>query len=72
MRQVLIELVTSKKFLAVVTAGVVYLGGRFGLNIDPSTLDHIYAALLVYAGAQGLADVGKSAAQINAKSGGAS
>ncbi len=66
MRQVLLDLLTSKKFLAALTAIVVYLAGHFGLHADPVVLDHIWQALLVYVGAQGIADVGKSAAQINA------
>lgn len=67
MRQILIELVSSKKFLAVVTATIVYGGGRLGLQIDEQLLDHVYWALLAYVGAQGAADIGKSAAQIKAR-----
>lgn len=66
MKSTLLELVTSKKFLAAITAIVVYVAGRFGLALDPAALDHIFAALLVYVGAQGVADAGKSAAQIKA------
>jgi hypothetical protein len=63
---VLKELLTSKKFLAMLTAIIVYAAGRFGFDVDPSALDRIVAALLVYVGAQGVADAGKSAAQIKA------
>lgn len=66
MKSTLLELVTSKKFLAAVTAIAVYVAGRFGFEIDQAALDHIFAALLVYVGAQGVADAGKSAAQIRA------
>ena len=66
MRQTLIDLFTSKKFLAALTAVIVYVAGRFGFNVDPSTLDHIFAALMIYVGAQGVADHGKSAAEVNA------
>ena len=66
MRQTLLDLLTSKKFLAALTAVIVYVAGRFGFNVDTSTLDHIFAALLVYVGAQGAADVGKSAALVRA------
>jgi hypothetical protein len=65
MKAVLYEMLTSKKFLTAVGAGIVWVAGRWGLNIDPSTLDHIFAALLVYVGAQGVADNGKSAALIS-------
>lgn len=66
MKQTLIDLFTSKKFLAALTAVVVYVAGRFGFNVDPGTLDRIYAALLAYVGAQGLADIGKGAAEVRA------
>jgi len=66
MKNALIDLFTSKKFLTALTAIAVYIAGRFGFNLDTSVLDRIYAALLVYVGAQGIADVGKSAAQVTA------
>lgn len=62
MKQTLIDLFTSKKFLAALTAVIVYVAGRFGFDVDTAALDHIFAALLVYVGAQGVADVGKGAA----------
>lgn len=65
MKQALFEMITSKKFLAAAAAGIVWVAGRWGFQIDPATLDHIFAALLVYVGAQGAADVGKSAALIS-------
>ena len=66
MKVALFDLFTSKKFIAALAAVVIYVAGRFGFNVDPVTLDRIFAALLVYVGAQGVADVGKSAAAINA------
>lgn len=71
MRQALIDMFTSKKFLAALAAVIVYVAGRFGFDVDPGTLDRIVAALLVYVGAQGIADHGKSAAQIAAVASGA-
>jgi hypothetical protein len=68
MKQALIDLFTSKKFLAVLAAIVVYIAGRFGFDVDPASLDRIFAALMVYVGAQGIADHGKSAAEIEAAS----
>lgn len=65
----LIDLFTSKKFLAALAAIIIYAAGRFGFAVDPATLDHIFAALLVYVGAQGVADVGKGAAQVRAAAG---
>ena len=58
------DLFASKKFLAALAAGIIYVAGRFGFNVDPTTLDRIFAALLVYVGAQGIADNGKAAALI--------
>lgn len=64
MKTVLLDLFTSKKFLAAVSAVAIYVAGRFGFQLDPAVLDRIFAALLVYVGAQGVADAGKSAALI--------
>lgn len=66
MKSTLLELLTSKKFIAAVSATIVVIAGRYGFDVDTTVLDRIYAALLVYVGAQGAADVGKSAAQIKA------
>jgi hypothetical protein len=71
-KQALIDLFTSKKFLAALAAIVVYVAGRFGFDVDPASLDRIFTALMVYVGAQGIADHGKSAAEIASKTGGAS
>ncbi|MCA1833049.1 MAG: hypothetical protein ABR520_11305 [Mycobacteriales bacterium] len=64
MRQTLIDLFTSKKFLTALTAVIVYLAGRFGFDVDTAVLDRVFAAFLVYIGAQGVADHGKSAAEV--------
>jgi hypothetical protein len=64
MKSALIDLFTSKKFLAAIAAIVIYVSGRFGFDVDPAALDRIFAALLVYIGAQGVADHGKSAALV--------
>ena len=66
MKRVLLDLFTSKKFLTALTAIIVYIAGRFGFDVDTAMLDRIYAALLVYVGAQGLADAGKSAEVVRA------
>lgn len=68
MKQTLLDLFTSKKFLAALAAVIIYVGGRFGFDVDPAALDRIFAAFLVYVGAQGVADAGKSAAQVKAVS----
>lgn len=66
MKTTLLDLFTSKKFLAAVSAVAIYIAGRFGFDLDPAALDRIFAAFLVYVGAQGVADAGKSAALIRA------
>ena len=64
MKKALLDLVTSKKFLTALTAIIVYVAGRSGFDVDTAMLDRIYGALLVCA--QGIADNGKSAAQVAA------
>lgn len=61
------ELLSSKKAMATVTAVIVYAAGHWGFQVDTAILDRIAAALMVFVGGQGLADVGKSAALISAK-----
>jgi len=61
MKATAIELLTSKKFLAALAAIIVYVAGHFGLKIQPEALDPIWQVLVVYVGAQGLADIGKGA-----------
>jgi hypothetical protein len=63
------DLLSSKKFLAMLTAIVVYAAGRLGFDIDAAVLDRIWQALMVYVAAQGIADHGKSAAQVKAAAG---
>lgn len=60
------ELLSSKKFLAMLSAIIVYGVGRFGFDITPEKLSPFWEAILVYVGAQGAADIGKSAAQVRA------
>jgi hypothetical protein len=62
LKQTFRDILTSKKALATATAILVYITGRFGFAVDPTVLDRIWQALLVYVGAQGVADLGKSAA----------
>lgn len=64
------DLLASKKFLATLAAGLVAwtapIAQRLGLHVDQDTLDRAFLALLAYVGAQGLADFGKGATQVNA------
>lgn len=61
----LLAMLTSKKFIAALVAIVVCLAGNL-LGVDKAMIDRAYAALLVYVGAQGFADVGKGAVQSSA------
>lgn len=68
MKTTLTEMLTSKKFIATLVAIAVCVGDKLGLDLDPALLEKIYIALLVFVGAMGVADAGKSAAQIRAVS----
>ena len=67
MKQALLELLESKKFLVAVGSIIIYGVGKLGLHLDPDLVDKIVTALLVYVGAQGVADIGKPAALVTAK-----
>lgn len=60
------DLLTSKKFAMTVAAGICYLIGKLGFHADASELAVALTPFLGYLVAQGLADHGKSAAQITA------
>jgi hypothetical protein len=64
MRKLIAQLLTSKKALATLVAAIVWLGGRFGLDVDPETLLPLVAAIATYVLAQGIADAGKEAKKI--------
>jgi hypothetical protein len=66
MKTVMLDLITSKKFLAAIAAAIIWAGGRLGFDIDPMLLDRFFVALLLFVGAQGVADMGKGAAKVNA------
>jgi hypothetical protein len=68
MMQTVKDAFSSKKFLAFLGALIVYVAGRWGFNVDPAALDRVLALTGAYLGAQGLADVGKSAAVVTAAS----
>lgn len=56
----------QKKFQAAVLSGIVWAVGKIGFHADESTLLPIVGPLWVYIFGQGLADFGKSAAQVTA------
>ena len=66
MKAAILEMLRSKKFLAMISAIVVFGVGRIGIDIDASKLDPVWQMIMVYVGAQGIADAGKAAAQVKA------
>jgi hypothetical protein len=75
MKEVLQDLLTSKKALAAAGAGIAYLlvrvAGRYGIALDADTAaqvgDRFVALALVYVGGQAVADHGKEAAKISSQ-----
>ncbi len=66
MKAALLALLASKKFLTTLVAIGVTIGARYGLQLDPEFCYAILGLFAVLLGAQGAADHGKSAAEINA------
>jgi uncharacterized membrane protein len=64
------ELLRSKKFLASAAAAFVAvaapLARRFGIELDATSLDRIFVAILAYVGVQGVTEFGKGSAQLAA------
>lgn len=72
MKEVLTQLLGSKKFIAFVATGLVVvispIVGLFGYEVDPTKLALLVGSAATYILAQGLADHGSVAAKINAAS----
>lgn len=70
MSQAIRDLLGSKKFVMGLAAIAVVLGGyaarKLGIDVDQTLIEHAWMTLLALIGAQGIADFGKSAAQVNA------
>lgn len=64
------ELAASKKFQAAVLSALLWALGKLGLKLETTDLLPIVGPLWLYVFGQGLADFGKSAAQVAAKSAG--
>jgi len=67
MKDMLKQLLTSKKFAATLVAIAVWCGGRFGLDVQPDLLLPVVGSLTAYVVAQGFADKGKEAEKEKAK-----
>jgi len=62
------ELASSKKFQAAVLSAMLWALGKLGLKLDATDLLPIVGPLWLYIFGQGLADFGKSAAQVTTAS----
>lgn len=68
MSQALKDLLSSKKFLVAVLSIVVWAIGKAGLSLTVEQLLPIVGPLWVYIFGQGLADLGKEKAKVEAES----
>lgn len=68
MWQAILGLLSSKKFLASVVAGIVWGVGRLGWDVNPAEMTAAITPLLAFIISQGIADHGKGAAQVTAGS----
>jgi hypothetical protein len=64
MKQMIYDLLTSKKFIASIAAMLVALAARIGLDLPEETVALIIAPIITYILAQGWTDRGKEAAKI--------
>jgi hypothetical protein len=64
MKTAILEMLSSKKFLAAMLAIVGWFAGLLGFNVDPAQLAAGLSPLLAYIIGQGIADHGKPAAKI--------
>lgn len=63
---ILRALFSSKKFIAAVVGVIVGAGARYGLNLDPTDVAIILSPIISFIIGQGISDLGKDAAKINA------
>lgn len=66
-KNLILGLLGSKKFIATVAGLIITFAAKYGLNLDPITVQEILAVLIAYIIGQGIADRGKSAAIIQAQ-----
>ncbi len=59
MKKALLDMLGSKKFLAMIAAVLVATAGKFGLDLSTESVLLIIGPIMVYIGGQGLADFGK-------------
>lgn len=59
------EFITSKKFIVAVAGVILATAGKYGLNLDPDSVQNIVYVVVAYLIGQGWADSGKEAAKVN-------
>lgn len=64
MKQVFVDLFSSKKFITALVGLVVALGAKYGLNLDPEIVASIIGLFATVVLGIGLADHGREAAKI--------
>lgn len=68
MKQAVIDLFSSKKFIAMLVTAAVAIGAKLGFDLDSEMVALIVGLGATYITSQGLADHGKEAARIHAGS----
>ena len=66
MKKALKDLFASKKFLAALTGGIIWVAGKVGFGLSAATVGPVGALLAVFIVGQGIADTGKEKAKIEA------
>jgi hypothetical protein len=61
------ELLNSKKFIVCISGMFALIVGKYLLHIDDATVTKLFGIIVGYLLSQGLADIGKEAAKINAE-----
>lgn len=64
MKQALVDLFKSKKFLLGLVAVLVYVIGKVGLDIDESIVENVVYIIALVIGGQSMADFGKERAKL--------
>ncbi len=66
--EIISSLLSSKKFVAMLAGLIVTLTAKIGWNIDETTITQAVALIGTYIAGQGLADMGKEKAKVEAGS----
>ena len=66
--QLIRSLLSSKKAIAAIAGVIVAAVGRFGLDLPTDAVTQVVAPIIAYILGQGIADAGKEAVKLDAKS----